>query len=168
MNYNWSIGKYQTKAPCGYLNYNKDIIVDTERAPLIKKMFEMYATGCYSIRSLQQFVKDMNLCSVRSKSHEPLGRETIWNMLKNPFYYGEMRIRGEIMPHRYEPIISKALFEQVQEVLSGILVVLLREQGKLIIVLDGSDIREILNGPEDILENILKQKIDNLMTTLIA
>ena len=45
---------------------------------------------------------------------------------------------------------------------------LLREQGKLIIVLDGNDIREILEGPEDILENILKQKIDNLMTTLIA
>ena len=119
MNYNWSIGKYQTKAPCGYLNYNKDIIVDTERAPLIKKMFEMYATGCYSIRSLQQFVKEMNLCSVRSKSHKPLGRETIWNILRNTFYYGEMKIRGEIMPHKYEPIISKALFEQVQEVLSG-------------------------------------------------
>lgn len=45
---------------------------------------------------------------------------------------------------------------------------LLREQGKLIIVLDGNDIKEILNGPEDILESILKQKIDNLMTTLIA
>ena len=28
-----SIGKYQTKAPVGYLNVNKDIIIDEERAP---------------------------------------------------------------------------------------------------------------------------------------
>ena len=30
-----------------------------------------------------------------------------------------MRIRGETMPHKYEPIISKALFDEVQDVLSG-------------------------------------------------
>lgn len=125
MEYKWSNGEYQTKSPVGYLNIPKtkttpaNIILDPERAPLVKKMFEMYATGCYSIKSLQQFAKEMNLCSVRSKNHKPLGRETIWNTLKNPFYYGEMKIRGEIMPHKYEPIISKALFEQVQEVLSG-------------------------------------------------
>lgn len=119
MNYNWSIGKYQTKAPVGYLNINKDIIVDSERAPLVKKMFEMYATGQYSVKRLQNFAKEMNLCSSHSKTNKPLGRETIYAMLKNPFYYGEMVIRGEIMPHKYEPIISKALFEQVQEVLSG-------------------------------------------------
>ena len=125
MEYKWSNGEYQTKSPVGYLNIPKtkttpaNIILDPERAPLVKKMFEMYATGCYSIKSLQQFAKEMNLCSIRSKNHKPLGRETIWNTLKNPFYYGEMKIRGEIMPHKYEPIISKALFEQVQEVLSG-------------------------------------------------
>lgn len=125
MEYKWSNGEYQTKSPVGYLNIPKtkttpaNIILDPERAPLVKKMFEMYATGCYSIKSLQQFAKEMNLCSIRSKNHKPLGRETIWNTLKNPFYYGEMKIRGEIMPHKYEPIISKALFEQVQEILSG-------------------------------------------------
>lgn len=125
MEYKWSNGEYQTKSPVGYLNIPKtqttpaNIILDPERAPLVKKMFEMYATGCYSIKSLQQFAKEMNLCSVRSKNHKPLGRETIWNTLKNPFYYGEMKIRGEIMPHKYEPIISKALFDKVQDILSG-------------------------------------------------
>ena len=125
MNYNWSIGKYQTKAPVGYLNVPKTkttpatIVIDPERAPLVKKMFEMYATGCYSVKGLQQFAKEINLGSVRNKNNKTLGRETIWSMLKNPFYYGEMRIRGEIMPHAYEPIISKALFDKVQDVLSG-------------------------------------------------
>lgn len=125
MEYNWSIGKYQTKAPVGYLNIPKTktkpatIIVDEERAPLVKKMFEMYANGSYSIKGLQQFVKEMNLCSVRSKNNKPLGRETIWNTLKNPFYYGEMKIRNQIMPHAYEPLISKSLYDKVQDLLSG-------------------------------------------------
>ena len=119
MNYNWSIGKYQTKAPVGYLNINKDIIVDSERAPLVKKMFEMYATGNYSLTGLQQFAKEVNLYSRHNKAHKTLGRETIYAMLKNPFYYGEMVIRGEKMLHAYEPLISKSLYDKVQEVRSG-------------------------------------------------
>ena len=125
MEYKWSQGEYQTKAPVGYINIPKtkttpaNIVLDPERAPLVKKMFEMYASGCYSVKSLKQFAKEMNLYSVRNKNNKSLGRETIWNTLKNPFYYGEMKIRGEIMPHKYEPIISKALFEKVQDILSG-------------------------------------------------
>lgn len=118
MNYNWSIGKYQTKAPVGYLNFNKDIIVDSDRAPLVKKMFEMYATGLHSIMSLHKFAEEMNLCSSHTKTNKPLGRETIYAMLKNPFYYGEMVIRGEKMPHCYKPLISKSLYDKVQEMLS--------------------------------------------------
>lgn len=71
MEYKWSNGEYQTKSPVGYLNIPKtkttpaNIVLDPERAPLIKKMFEMYATGCYSVDGLRKFAKEMNLCSVR-------------------------------------------------------------------------------------------------------
>lgn len=43
----------------------------------------------------------------------------MYAMLKNPFYYGEMKIRNEVMPHCYEPIISKTMYDDVQNVLSG-------------------------------------------------
>jgi site-specific DNA recombinase len=36
--------------------------------------------------------------------------------LKNPFYYGEMHTKYGIFDHAYEPLISRALFEQVQTV----------------------------------------------------
>lgn len=71
------------------------------------------------ITGLPGFAKEMNLCSSHSKTNKPLGRETIYAMLKNPFYYGEMVIRGEIMPHAYEPLISKSLYDKVQEIRSG-------------------------------------------------
>lgn len=40
-------------------------------------------------------------------------------LLKNPFYSGNMIIKGNTYPHRYPPIISKTLFDQTQEVKSS-------------------------------------------------
>lgn len=45
---------------------------------------------------------------------------------------------------------------------------LLREQGKLIIVLEKNDIKTIFNAEENIIDSVLKQKIDELMMTLNA
>lgn len=119
MMYNWSLGKYQSKAPIGYLNVNKNIIIDPNRGPTVKKMFELYASGLYTLDGLQKFAQDQNLFSSHSKTKKPLGRETIYAMLRNPFYYGEMVIRGEKMPHIHGALISKDLFDQVQDKLSG-------------------------------------------------
>ena len=74
-------------------------------------MFEMYATGRHSIKSLHKFAEQMHLCSSHTKTNKPLGRETIYAMLKNPFYYGET--------HMYEPLITKTLYDKVQALLSG-------------------------------------------------
>jgi len=40
-------------------------------------------------------------------------------VLRNPFYYGMMRIKNELYPHKYEPLISKELFDRVQQVRTG-------------------------------------------------
>jgi site-specific DNA recombinase len=37
----------------------------------------------------------------------------------NPFYYGEMRIKGKLYPHKYPPLISKDLFDRCEEVRLG-------------------------------------------------
>lgn len=57
LEYNWSQGKWQSLAPIGYLNqkdkHGKSIIViDEERAPIIKRLFEEYATGLHTAQSL--------------------------------------------------------------------------------------------------------------------
>ena len=39
-------------------------------------------SGVFRTR-LQEFAKEMNLCSSHSKTNKPLGRETIYAMLKN-------------------------------------------------------------------------------------
>ena len=42
---------------------------------------------------------------------------TLLDILKRPFYYGLMRHGGECHQGKYEPLITKELFDKVQEVL---------------------------------------------------
>jgi len=48
-------GEFPAYAPLGYLHdkTQKTIEIDSERAPIIRQMFEQYATGKYSIRRLE-------------------------------------------------------------------------------------------------------------------
>jgi site-specific DNA recombinase len=36
--------------------------------------------------------------------------------LDNPFYYGMMRVKGKLYPHKYPPLISESLFNQCQKI----------------------------------------------------
>lgn len=116
-------GEWIGKAPIGYINTldengNKDIIPDPARAHFIVKMFELYATGNYSLRQIRDEMKKLGLRS-NNKNPKPLSTGKIHRDLNNPFYYGMMRIKGELYPHRYQPLISKELFDKCQTVMKG-------------------------------------------------
>ena len=53
------------------------------------------------------------------KEPKPIPKSKIHSILKDPFYYGEMRIKDELYPHKYQSLISKQLFDRVQEVFKG-------------------------------------------------
>ncbi len=109
-------GEWLSKAPFGYKNIrlderNTDIIVDEHNAHIVKKAFELYATGAYSMLTLCQKVKkDFGI-------EWPKGY--MGKLLKNPFYHGVMIVKGKSYPHRYPPIISKSLFDQAQQIIAG-------------------------------------------------
>lgn len=108
------------KAPIGYKNIKlsddkKDIVIDDPRADLVRKLFEQYATNRYSMELLRRWAVKEGLRN-NSKRGKPLTKSQIDHVLKNPFYYGEMKIKGELYEHRYEPLITKELFDKVQSV----------------------------------------------------
>lgn len=115
-------GEWINKAFVGYKNITRDdgkkeIVLDKERAFLIKKTFELYATGQYSMKKL---MKEMNRRGLTNcPSGKPMVTSQIERTLKNPFYYGMMTLRGKSYPHKYEWIISKHLFDKVQQVIAG-------------------------------------------------
>ena len=127
---NWGAGKWQGLAPIGYFN-DKDedrkatVEIDKDRAPIIKILFEEYATGYHSLQSIWYKARELGLKSKEKNhfenspkfgKHTFISRNQIGAILKNPFYYGVMKIKGKLIPHVYEPIISKELFDKVQEV----------------------------------------------------
>ncbi|HHT78492.1 MAG TPA: recombinase family protein [Actinobacteria bacterium] len=114
-------GEWIGKAPVGYLNSidpitgKKTVIVDNERAYLVRKGFELYSTGNYSIRQITKMLKKDGLTN-NTKINKPLTNSQIHKMLQNPFYFGLMRIKGNLYPHKYEPIIDEFLFNKCQKV----------------------------------------------------
>ena len=102
----------------GYLNdkVNHKIIPDPKRFPLIKKMFELYATGNYSIKEVRKIITEKGLLSRNGKVF------TISNIqmfLKNPFFYGAFYFNGELHQGKHKPAITKKLFEKCQRVLKN-------------------------------------------------
>ena len=118
-------GELTRKAPIGYLNVKNEqdkshIIVDKSRAFLVKEMFEMYGDGKFSIGDLKKFAKKNNLTNTffKHKEAKPLSESVISEMLKNPFYYGEIYIKkyDRFYQHNYEVFITRELFDKCQEV----------------------------------------------------
>jgi len=109
-------GVYTGYAPVGYLNDAKTrtIVIDKERAPLIRKMFELYAAGNYT---LDRLVETMRALGFATRTNKLLYRSVSQAILTNPLYYGMIRYWGEIFEGAHEPIIPKKLFDRVQEVL---------------------------------------------------
>lgn len=105
------------KAPIGYKNYTlpdekKIVIVDEEKAPFIKRAFELYATGNYSLKRLGDTLYLDGFRHPKTGEKFP-PRKFEW-MLHNPFYIGRFEWSGEWYEGSHTPIISKELFYRVQ------------------------------------------------------
>ena len=61
-------GGWPWHAPLGYLNDGKgNIIVDTASAPYIKEIFEMYASGKYSLGDITKIMHERGLTTKNNK-----------------------------------------------------------------------------------------------------
>jgi site-specific DNA recombinase len=102
----------------GYLNdyRTKRVIVDRERAPLVKEAFARYATGEVTLDDLRHYFAGQN---VHTRNGKMLTRGNITKTLSNPFYYGHFRYAGDVYEGTHEPLISKQLFDQAQAVLKS-------------------------------------------------
>ena len=113
--------EWKGKSPIGYIyrkNEKKDKEPDPIRAHFIVKIFEMYATGNYSFSQIRKEMERLGLRG-NSKLNKPLVKSMICHIVRNPFYCGTMRIKGKLYPHKYQPLISEALFDKCQEVMAG-------------------------------------------------
>ena len=108
-------GIWPQMSPIGYVNEKgKGIVPHPELSILVKKTFEAYATGNFTLRQLRDKFNELGL---KRKSGKELAVSNYQKLLKNPIYTGLMRYNGEIFEGKHEPIITKKLFDSVQEVM---------------------------------------------------
>jgi DNA invertase Pin-like site-specific DNA recombinase len=103
-------------APLGYLNEKnlRTIVADPEKAPLVKKVFDLYATGNYPMAQIRNMVNDLGLIGKKNKT---LTTSNYQHILKNHIYYGLLKYKGETYEGTHPPLISKKLFDRCQEVM---------------------------------------------------
>jgi DNA invertase Pin-like site-specific DNA recombinase len=115
------MGLWPGPAPTGYMKEKRmdrkcETLLDPERAPIIKKMFEKVAYEHWSGRKIYNWLKfDLNLRTAVGKKHLSLGN--IYKVLDNTFYYGVFeypRQSGNWYTGKHEPIVTKELFDLVQ------------------------------------------------------
>ncbi len=111
-------GRCTGRASMGYKNdpLTRSIVVDEEIAPLIKEAFETYAKGIYTAEEVRLVMRKKGLkCS---KNH-------FLSILENPVYAGLIKISAwndepeELVVGIHEPIVSKELFDRVQDFRHG-------------------------------------------------
>ena len=104
-------------APVGYLNNPKSrgVDIDPEKSRLVKKVFELYATGAYPLHSLANWCVKHNL---KGNKNNKISISSLQKILQNIFYIGLMKFKGEVFEGTHEPLISKKLFDLCQEVMA--------------------------------------------------
>lgn len=106
-------GEWPNQAPLGYLNQNKSIVIDPERANYIVRIFEMYGTGGYGLNEISKTLYDEGL---RTKAGMKVYRNQIERILKNPFYMGMMKQGGKLYEGKHPALISKSAFDKILQV----------------------------------------------------
>jgi len=115
------MGLWPGNAPTGYLNEKRvdrkgHVLIDPERASVIKKMFERVAYEKWSGRKLYHWLRfELNF---RTKSDHHLSLSNIYLILQNSFYCGVFEYpqgSGNWYTGKHQPIIGRDLFDKVQE-----------------------------------------------------
>ena len=109
-------GRWPSLAPCGYRNVHKGLEVDPVLGPMVVELFGRYAREDVGISELTEWAARRGL---RSRYGGSLERSAIHKILRNPFYHGLVQWRGSVHKGVHEPIVDQALFDRVQEKLTG-------------------------------------------------
>ena len=106
-------GIYPGRAPLGYRNNRADrtIEVHPENAVLVRRIFELYASGQCSLSQLKK--------AVREECGKSISRAYLHTILTNPFYLGNFSWGGHLYRGTHASFIGADLYERVQMILRG-------------------------------------------------
>jgi site-specific DNA recombinase len=108
-------GGWPSFAPLGYINVlgkngKRTIEPDPERAPLITRVYEWYATGELSIKEVAVMARDAGLTF--RKSRDPITTARVHHLLRSRLYTGDFEWGGRTYRGSYQPVVSLELWQK--------------------------------------------------------
>lgn len=130
LNQKFLTGGTPMRAPIGYLNVRKrdergrefrTVELDPERAPLIRRVFEQYATGDRTVVDLlaEATARGLTTVPTQQRPSGPVARSGFFKLLRNPYYIGIVRYKGAEHPGAHEPLVDIDTWHQVQTLLDS-------------------------------------------------
>jgi site-specific DNA recombinase len=108
----------------GYDVQNRKLVINEQEAPTVRHIFQRYI----QVRSVRVLRAELDDAGIRSKRRvfadgpqvggQKFSRGALYLMLQNRIYRGEITHKGTAYPGEHQPIIDKALWDQVQTVLA--------------------------------------------------
>lgn len=107
------------RVPVGYKK-DKDeekksiVVIDETKKFFVKRCFELYASGDYSLDDLCEHIVNNHLTDKKY-----FYRSTLHKILTNSFYIGKFYFKGDYYDGSYPPLITKEMFYKVQRLLKS-------------------------------------------------
>ena len=113
-------GMYPSCAPIGYTNADgpegkRVIVPDPNAAPVIRQLFELFASGTFSLKGLATKARADGLTLRGARIH----KSTLHQILRKRLYCGDFDFNGATYQGTYEPLVPKDTWERVQELLDS-------------------------------------------------
>jgi site-specific DNA recombinase len=113
-------GMYPSCAPIGYKNADgsagkRVIVPDPDLAPTITRLFELFASGEFSLKELVSRARSEGLTLRGARIH----KSTLHQILRKRLYSGDFDFNGQTYQGSYEPLVTKEAWQRVQSLLDS-------------------------------------------------
>ena len=115
-------GLWPSYAPIGYLNTvrpdGKRIVVpDPVLGPIVTQLFEWFAKEEFSLKALAKKAYEEGFRFRKSEGKVPV--TTLHHILRKRIYMGDFDYGGRTYEGSHEPLVSREVWDRVQEILDG-------------------------------------------------
>lgn len=94
----------------GYKVENKKVLIDPDKAEVVRYIYEQYAMGVY----VKDIIKSLTAKGILNRN-KPFARNTVYNILKCEKYSGVYRRNDEVFTNIYPQIVPQDIFDTVRK-----------------------------------------------------
>lgn len=109
-------GEYLSIPPLGYIYKDRRLVPDPKTAHFVRQAYELCLSGS-TMREITAILYSEGFRTRRGGNK--VSKSTVHRLLTNPLFYGYIKYKDQLYKGVHEPLVSKYVFERVQELLTG-------------------------------------------------